>query len=266
MVQGKISVLMGIYNCADTLNEAVDAILHQTYQNWQLIMCDDCSTDETYAVAQKLADTYPDKICLIRNVQNEKLQKTLNHCLEYADGEYIARMDGDDTCSPERFEKEIAVLINHPEYSLVSCQMTLFDKEGQFRVIVHGDTPTAKDLLTKSQFCHAGCMMRTTVLKKLGGYSENKNCERVEDYDLWVRMYAAGYTGCNIQEPLYAMRDDRNATKRRTIQNRLNESAVKFRAGRAFHMPLRGFVNGMIPLVKILIPASAYRALHRNKK
>ena len=266
MIQGKISVLIGIYNCADTLEEAVQSILNQTYPNWQMIMCDDCSTDDTYAVAERIAKQWPDKFILIRNEKNRKLQYTLNHCLRYADGEYIARMDGDDTCSPDRFEKEITFLNAHPEFTLVSCQMSLFDKNGEFRVIIHKSEPIPRDLLSRSQFCHAGCMMRTSVMKELGGYSESKNCERVEDYDLWVRLYAAGYRGYNIQEVLYQMRDDRNATKRRTLRNRLNESSVKLRAGRAFHMPLLGWIYGMIPLVKLLIPTSVYKVLHRTKK
>ena len=265
MIQGKISVLMGIYNCADTLEEAVQSILNQTYTNWQLIMCDDCSTDDTYAVANKIAEQYPAQILLIRNEKNRKLQYTLNHCLQYADGEFIARMDGDDTCSPERFAKEIDFLNKHPEFALVSCDMSLFDKDGEFRVIHYSKEPTGKSLLRTSQFCHAGCMMRTSVMKELGGYSESKNCERVEDYDLWVRLYAAGYKGYNIQETLYAMRDDRNAIKRRSLRNRLNESCLKMRAGNLLDHRMTGYVYAVVPILKALVPSSIYCWAHRSK-
>jgi len=264
MIKGKISVLMGIYNCADTLEEAVEAILNQTYTNWQLVMCDDCSTDHTYAVAQKMAEAHPEKILLIRNDRNLKLQKTLNHCLRYADGEYIARMDGDDTCSPDRFEKEIIFLNTHPEYALVSCDMSLFDKDGEFRGIHYSKEPTKKSFLRTSQFCHAGCMMRTSVMKELGGYSEGKNCERVEDYDLWVRLYAAGYKGYNIQETLYAMRDDRSAVKRRTFHNRLNESSLKIRAGKLLGYRVAGSLYAAVPIIKAMIPEWVYRCAHRK--
>ena len=70
--------------------------------------------------------------------------------------------------------------------------------------------------------------MRRDILEALGGYSESKDTLRVEDYDLWVRMYAAGYRGFNTQEILYSMRDDRNAISRRTFQSRINESKVHF--------------------------------------
>ena len=93
---------MAIYNCASTLEEAIESILNQTYTNWELIMCDDGSSDNTYAVAKKYADKYADKIILIRNESNKKLPATLNHCLKYVTGEYVARMDGDDISAENR--------------------------------------------------------------------------------------------------------------------------------------------------------------------
>lgn len=105
---------MGIYNCAPTLSEAIDSIVNQTYDNWELIMCDDGSTDDTYRIAESYRQKYPDKVKLIRNRHNSGLNITLNHCLEYAKGEYIARMDGDDISLPQRFEKEFNFLETHP--------------------------------------------------------------------------------------------------------------------------------------------------------
>lgn len=91
----KISVLMGIFNCASTLEQAVLAIQNQTYDNWELILCDDGSSDNTYEVAQALA-AKDSRIVLLRNVKNLGLNQTLNNCLVVATGDYIARMDGDD--------------------------------------------------------------------------------------------------------------------------------------------------------------------------
>ena len=93
----KISVLMGIYNCADTLPQAVASIQKQTYPNWELILCDDGSSDHTYEVAQALA-AKDDRIVLLHNDRNLGLNQTLNACLAVATGDYIARMDGDDDC------------------------------------------------------------------------------------------------------------------------------------------------------------------------
>ena len=106
----KISVLMGIYNCAATLPEAIDCILAQTESSWELILCDDGSADDTYAVAQSYAEKYADQIVLLKNDKNMGLNYTLNRCLAAAKGEFVARMDGDDLCSPDRFQKELAAL------------------------------------------------------------------------------------------------------------------------------------------------------------
>ena len=110
-----ISIIMGIYNCAETLSDAIDSIIAQTYDNWELIMCDDGSTDNTYNIAQEYKERYPDKIVLLKNEKNMGLNYTLNKCLEVASGEYIARMDGDDISLPTRFEKEIGFLNEHSD-------------------------------------------------------------------------------------------------------------------------------------------------------
>ena len=122
----KISVIMGIYNCADTLGEAIDCIVAQTETDWELILCDDGSADETYAVAASYQERYPDKIVLLKNEQNLGLNATLNRCLSVAKGAYIARMDGDDLCAPDRFEKELAVLESEADIAIVSSDMTQF--------------------------------------------------------------------------------------------------------------------------------------------
>ncbi|MFQ9065328.1 MAG: glycosyltransferase family 2 protein [Eubacterium sp.] len=106
--QPLVSVIMGIYNCADTLAESLDSLLVQTYQNFEIIMCNDGSTDNTFEIAKQYNDKYSDRIVLIENAKNMGLNYTLNHCLEYCKGEYIARMDGDDISLPLRFEKEVS--------------------------------------------------------------------------------------------------------------------------------------------------------------
>ena len=77
----KVSIIMGIYNCAATLPAAVESILEQTYDNWELIMCDDGSDDNSYEVAQNIAKRFPEKIILLKNEYNMRLAATLNRCL-----------------------------------------------------------------------------------------------------------------------------------------------------------------------------------------
>ena len=260
-----ISILMGIYNCADTLEKAVDSILMQSYKNWELIMCDDCSQDNTYEVAKKIAEK-DSRIVLLQNKMNLTLAPTLNRCLEVAKGKYIARMDGDDYCELNRLEKELDFLETHSEYSLVSCEMSLFDKGGIYRTVHYPSEPTKKDFVKKSQFCHAGCMMRRDILKELNGYNEHENRKRVEDYDLWVRLYHKGYKGYNLQEVLYYMRDDRNAQRRRNWMNRLNESRVKFQACQLLHLQVSSYLYVFVPIIKWFIPSCIYNWFHKKEQ
>ena len=189
----------------------------------------------------------------------------MNKCLAAASGYYIARMDGDDVCTPDRFEKELALYAEHPEAGVISCSMSFFDDEGIFGKMIYDAAPQPKDLLHGSQFCHAGALMRRDILEELGGYSENKDTLRVEDYDLWVRMYAAGYRGFNTQEILYNMRDDRNAISRRTFQSRINESKVILRAGKAFGFKRKACLYSAIPIIKSACPQFVYKIVHKHR-
>lgn len=207
---------MGIYNCEATLVEALDSLYAQTYKGFKVILCDDGSSDNTYQVASDYASNH-ENIILLKNRKNLKLAATLNHCLEYADTEYVARMDGDDISLPTRFEKEISFLDEHPEYAIVSTPMIYFDENGDWKHGIAKEYPQKIDFIWGSPFCHAPCMMRTEALRNIGGYTDNKYTIRMEDYYLWYKFYKAGYIGYNIQEQLYKMRDDQAAIERRKI-------------------------------------------------
>lgn len=146
----KISVIMGIYNCADTLADAIESILIQTIDNWELIMCDDGSRDNTYEIALAFAEQYPHKIFLLKNKENKGLNYTLNRCLNLAKGNYIARMDGDDLCSTDRFEKELQAFKAHPDLAVVSTAMEYFDENGVWGCIRHPQFVTKKIFIWNS--------------------------------------------------------------------------------------------------------------------
>lgn len=261
----EVSVIMGIYDCADTLSEAIDSVFDQTFTNWELIMCDDGSSDETCNVAEKYRSIYPDKIILMKNECNKGLNYTLNRCLKAAKGKIIARMDGDDICVPERFEKELAVLENEPEIAIVSSDMNYFDDTGIWGCISHPEYPKDGDFLHGSPFCHAPCMVRKEAFDQVNGYSEGKHLLRVEDYHLWIKMYKAGFRGKNIHEPLYFMRDDREAYSRRKFRYRINEAYVRALAVKELGLPVSGYLYVLRPIMVGLLPGFLYKRLHRKK-
>lgn len=260
----RISVLMGIFNCSLTLGEALDSLLAQTYQNFKIILCDDGSSDGTYAVAKSYADKH-NNIVLIKNEKNMGLNYTLNHCLEYADTEYCARMDGDDISLPNRFEKEINFLDEHPEFDIVTTPMKHFDENGIYRVGKGGFEPKLTDFPKFSPFCHAPCMVRTKAYKAVGGYTVAENLLREEDYHLWIKMYVKGFRGYTLEEPLYMMRDDRNAAKRRTFKARKNEAYVKHLAVKLLGLPFYYNFYSILPLIKGIMPNWLFYMLYKLK-
>lgn len=260
-----ISVIMGIYNCGDTLSEAIECIVHQTFSDWELIMCDDGSNDDTYEIAISYKEKYPEKIIVLQNEKNRGLNYTLNKCLKQARGKYIARMDGDDRCDKERFAIEINVLEKEPEISIVSTDMEFFDESGVWGKISHPEYPVPEDFVKESPFCHAPCMVKREAYMKVKGYSVSDKLLRVEDYHLWIKMYKCGYRGKNIHKCLYQMRDDRNAYSRRSFKNRLNEYYVKRLAIKTFRLKKWNYLLALRPIIVGLLPNCVYDKLHKGR-
>lgn len=260
----KVSVIMGIYNCADTLEEAIESLINQTYTDWNLIMCDDGSKDNTLEVAEKIQNKLGDRVLLLQNEQNMGLNYTLNKCLEYVNGEFTARMDADDISAPERFEKEVEFLEQHSEYDFVSAPMILYDENGEWGIDWGTEMPQAVDLMRTNPFCHAACMIRTEAFLDVEGYTVDKKLLRVEDLHLWVKLYAKKHYGYNIQTPLYKMRDDRNAYARRKFRYRLNESYVKYLTLKTFRLNPIYLTYVLRPVLVGLLPNKLYDLLHKR--
>lgn len=261
----KISIIMGVYNCKDTLDEAIMSIMDQTYEDWEFIICDDGSTDNTYNVAYKYKQHYPNQFIILKNECNKGLNYTLNQCLKYASGEYIARMDGDDISLPNRFETQIQFLQEHKEYSFVSCSSIYFDNQTEIYNIKKDGEPAINRFAIGSPFCHAASMIKKVAYDAVGGYNESKTRKRVEDYDLWIRMYEMGLRGYNLSTPLYKIREDFNAYKRRKYRYRINEFLVSISAVYKLKLPAYLYIYSLRPLLVGLLPKRLYIYLHNNK-
>lgn len=263
-MENKISVLMGIYNCASTLEQAVTSIQNQTYDNWELILCDDGSNDNTYEVAKSLAQK-DKRIILLKNDNNLGLNYTLNRCLSGATGNYIARMDGDDDCDPTRFQKQLDFLKSQDKYAIVSSAMLFFDETGIWGRNYVKEYPTSEDVVISSPICHAPVMMKKECLDKVNGYTVDKKMLRVEDVNLWIKLYAAGYKCCNLLEPLYYMRNDKNALKRRKFKYRINSTYVRLNGCKLLQLAPKYYIKSFYPVVIGLVPAKIRYFIKRKK-
>lgn len=259
----KVSVIMPIFNVEKTLSEAVDSIIAQTYTNWQLIMCDDASTDGTYELAKSYAEKYPDKIIVVRNEVNSKIRVTLNHCLKYADGEYIARMDGDDISVPTRFEKQVKFLEENPKYIVCGCAMIPFDDEGERAPRINTN---CFDVNQKRQCFHATLLCRREMYDRIGGYCEKWYTNRCEDQYLWYSLSSnKDMFTFNLDEPLYKVREDRNTFARRNLKNAFTTSVCLIHCYHMMHFPIPYYIHVLRPYVSAILPYSVMKKYHSKK-
>lgn len=261
-MQKLVSVIMGVYNGADTLSQAIDSIIAQTYTDWELIVCDDCSTDETYQILMEYAEA-DNRIKVIRNEKNCGLASSLNHCLAHVRGELIARMDCDDISVETRLEKQVTFLENHPEFELVGTFMQAFNEFGKQNVIESKQHPTKYDLPKGPPFAHATIMMRTTAMKQLNGYHISKHTVRTEDVDLWYRFFSAGFNGVNLPEALYLVRVDDAAYKRRKLKYMLHASYIIWYGCGMVDLPFYYRIYCIKPILSWLLPHEIKTVLRR---
>ena len=261
----KVSIIMGIYNCENTLEESIESIINQTYQNWELIMCDDCSSDNTFNIAKKYETKYLGKIKLIKNEKNITLGPTLNKCIKFANGKYIARQDGDDLSDSQRLEKQVRFLEENKEFDLVGTSMSVFDESGIYGVRKLKEIPEGKDMMKGSVFCHATILIKLEAMKKLNGYSTKDSRKQVEDYDLWFRFFESGYKGYNMQEALYNVREDREAYKRKNMKRRVNEIKVMINGCKTLKLPKSSYIMIAKPMIAGIVPQKLLMKYHKNK-
>ncbi len=185
----EISVIMSVYNGETYLEEAIESVRNQTFKNWELIVINDCSTDST---AKILADfsLKDGRIKVHTNEVNLRLPASLNKAVSLSSGKYIARMDADDICLPERLERQYRFMEENKEVALSSCRfMTV--KNGVYASGGAGGRCDSKVLkamlLVANPILHPGVIAKAEVMKKYN-YDTSLTC--TEDLELWARMAA----------------------------------------------------------------------------
>ena len=263
MESPKVSIIMGIYNVQKKqLCVAIDSIISQTLKNWEFIICDDGVTDEIRELL-KLYRKRDSRIILIKNRRNLGLAYSLNHCLKYAKGNYIARMDADDISHQERLQKQCDFLDAHLQYSFVGTQAQIFDESGVYQTRYVEEKPEKASFLLRSPFMHPTIMVRKEAYIAVDGYRIAKETRRAEDYDLFMRLYAKGYQGYNLQENLFFYREDKNSYKKRKFKYRIDEMVVRYKGFRILGLGLKGYPYIIKPLFVGLLSSRIIRLLQK---
>ena len=198
-----VSVILPVYNGEKHIYEAINSILCQSFTDFELIIINDASTDNT----ENIINSFHDKrIKYIKNEFNLKISSTLNKAIELANGKYIARMDADDVSLSTRLEKQIKILDQNPDIDIVNIRYNLMSEDGtnyrKYKYNISPDTDTLKYLIYIDTFiCHPGVMIRSELYKQFK-YKTDKDTYNVEDCDLWIRMISNGAKCYTIKEAL----------------------------------------------------------------
>jgi Glycosyl transferase family 2 len=207
-----VSVILPVYNCPGYVDQAIDSILSQTYSDFELIIIDDGSTDETPTILRRRTEP---RIRLFTQ-KNVGLAGTLNRGIELSRGRYIARQDQDDVSFPERLARQVAFLDAHPNCALVGTWAEIWvegRKTGRLHAHPSDDSTLKYQLLLNNPFVHSSVMIRKLALDRVGGYSTDPERQPPEDYELWSRI-ARGFEVANIPEVLHAYREVQGSMSR----------------------------------------------------
>lgn len=183
-----VSAIMPVYNGSGTLRRAVDSILSQTMTDWELIIVDDGSTDDSWQIIDSYNDERIRKVRLNRNMGRPYAR---NVSLEQAVGEYVATCDADDVSLPERFEQQSLFLHNNPSVGVVASQLLYFSASAEPSIrFMYPES--SKDIAlrfdkNKMAMPNASAMMRRCLLLEYGGY--NPSMLRAQDMELFLRMH-----------------------------------------------------------------------------
>jgi glycosyltransferase involved in cell wall biosynthesis len=201
-----VSVVLPAYNCEKYIAKAIESVLHQTFTDFELIIINDGSTDNTESIIHTFDDQ---RIVYLINSNNQGLVYTLNKAITHANGKYIARMDADDICLQERLAKQKAFLDQNEDITVVASTIEFINEQEEKTGIWELDKQTItpaqirRAILKQNCIAHPTVMMRSEILKNLKYKEYQKN---IEDYDLWLRLLNRGYKIAKLDEPLLLYR------------------------------------------------------------
>lgn len=200
----KISVILPVYNAEKYIGDTIRSVLQQTFTDFELIAIDDGSSDGSL----KILNSFDDHRLKIYHQENRGLSAALNTAFRYSSGDLLARIDADDICLPERFQKQVVFLDNNPSIAVVGSAVKYIGENGEY---IARSFPTINvRYIRKKLALGLGCladptvMMRSEAFKVAGGYNELIRCG--QDAILWAKMVNLGYIVGNISTPLVKYR------------------------------------------------------------
>lgn len=200
-----LTVLMAVYNGEQWLGDSIQSIIMQTYKNFEFIIINDGSNDSSLQIINEFAAN--DSRIRVYTKHNSGLADSLNHGLAKAKGDWVARIDADDICDPQRLEKQLEYSRTDSNLVLIGSGLTLIDDNGHKGMTYHYPNNHSRLMRRLSKglpfFPHSSAFFKLSAVKKLGGYRTEFN--RSQDQDLWLRLGELGKI-LSIREPLVQIR------------------------------------------------------------
>ncbi|MDB5245585.1 MAG: hypothetical protein JWN90_690 [Parcubacteria group bacterium] len=220
-----VSITMTTYNRAGYIEEAIRSVVAQTYENWELVVVDDGSSDDTQARVASFNDS---RIRYLRHETNKGIYQTRTDAVATSHGTYIAVLDSDDVwSSPTKLAAQVAFLEAHPDHAMIGTFITLIDGDGKEigKDQYHTDDAGIRaHILIRNQFAHSSVLMRKELVEKVSGY---RNIALAEDLDLFLRL-GAHAKFANISEYMTKYRIHAGGiTRRKVAMARCVHSIIK---------------------------------------
>lgn len=205
-MEPQISVITTVYNSTRFLDEAIFSVRNQSFSDFEFIIVNDCSTDNSGEIIARHA-AQDKRICVVNNETNLGSLASRNRALEHAHGKYIAVLDSDDVCLPDRFKVQYEYLQSHPDIALIGTGAEIINEEGQIIGHKHPLTDAGKIkylLLLRNPIIHSSVMFRKSAMDVVGNY--NPDYLHAEDYKLYASLVSAHYRITNLPQVLVKYR------------------------------------------------------------
>ena len=201
-----VSVVLPVFNCEKYIGAAIESIVKQTFHDFELVIVNDGSTDNTESIVRRFSDP---RIVYLNNEKNSGLIYTLNKAIDAARGKYIARMDSDDISLPDRLHQQCEFLEKHPEVGIVASTIINIDENNRELGAWELDRKTLSHNIIRKTMLRENCISHPSVMGKaelFHRFPYQEQQKNVEDYDLWLRLLVNNIHFAKIANPLLLYR------------------------------------------------------------
>ena len=250
---------MSCFNSSQFLEESMDSVLLQSFKQFEFLIIDDCSEDNTLEILNNYSKK-DERIKVYENKVNLGLTVNLNFLIKEASGEYIIRMDADDVCKKDRFYKQIEYLDNNPTIGLVGSSCNVIDEYSNVignRTNPYNHSDIIRNLIIYNHINHPTVVIRTEIARF---YLYDPRYKTTQDWDLWIRLYKNKIKFHNLAENLIDYRVSSNYLAKKSFRYRFNELNIKLNHFFSFNI-FKSLIGLLVTIFLIFLPNKMFKLI-----